>query len=88
MTRWIKTTERLPEEKEYCWLYGKSDEDLSETSVRYVFEGRFDSRSYEIRGCKFLSGPGWELDGNRSDYVLTDRVSHWMPYYTPEPPND
>jgi len=80
---WISVKDRLPEQDEYCWIYGF----LHDVNVRFVFEGCFDTKSYDLRHypCK---GPGWEYDTGRSNYVMLDQISHWMPYFIPEPPKE
>ena len=86
MSEWISVKERLPKPGEYCWLYG-SCEDV-EPPEKFVFEGAFDLESQDFRDGKLKIGPGWIYDFDGSDYVMTDQVSHWMPYYTPKPPEE
>jgi Protein of unknown function (DUF551) len=79
---WIKTSDKLPEQRQNCWIYAKFEEGS------YVMEGYFDLKSHDFRGPQLKVGPGWEYDTDRSDYVMLDQVSHWMPFYTPMPPHD
>lgn len=83
--KWISVKDRLPEQQQYCWIYGKIYDDNSEP---FVFDGFFDQKSHDYRGRKLSLGPGWEYDRDRSNYVMLDQVTHWMPYYPPEPPKE
>lgn len=82
---WISVKERLPCQREYCWLYGNT---CQESSGYYVFDGYFDLNSFDFRGPKLTTAPGWEYDTEHSSFAMIDQVSHWTPYFTPEPPTE
>ena len=84
MSEWIKCSDKMPMHGVDCWIYGS----VCEPPEKEVFQGRFDLMSRDYRNRKLTLGPGWEYDTHMSDYAMADQVSHWMPYSTPEPPND
>lgn len=84
MSEWIKSSERLPEQREHCWIYGFR----GTSRDKFVFDGYFDKASTDLIGGKLIQGPGWEYDTEMSDYIMGDQISHWMPYFTPNPPEE
>lgn len=73
--RWISVKEDLPYDSQNCWVYGYLEEGCSKKSV---FE------AYYIDEPK----AEWVIDEYLGGYVSLDRISHWMPYFKPEPPNE
>ena len=72
MTEWIKIVDRLPQELEYCWVCDNEND---------ILDAVFLSRCPENNG-----GPCFCLDRETGNYVIIEEVTHWMPYFTPEPP--
>lgn len=83
---WILCSVDLPFHGDYCWIYGWVNDEQKHDP--FVFEGRFDLQSYDFRGAKLIKGSGWEYDTEHFCYVMLDQITHWMPYFTPEPPKD
>ena len=82
MNEWISVKDRLPEEGVYCWIHGLLNDEIG------VFEGCFTSFALDFSSFPLEKGQGWEYDTDRCDYVMLKDISHWMPYFTPEPPNE
>lgn len=87
---WISTRDRLPREGDRCWIYGSYDIDCSE---KFVFDGYFKTDCRRFNGGKVTNlldheydMLGWEYDPDHGDRVLINSISHWMPYFTPKPP--
>jgi len=73
----------LPNEDQHCWVFGTFDKECTE---KWVFEGIFSMRCLCYNGQKMMQLPGWYLEEAETFYALLPTVTHWMPYYTPEPP--
>ena len=84
MSEWTKFSERLPEPRERCWVYGY----LSDPEDKFVFDAFFEPECPRMTGHNGYKNPGWEYDVDMSNYVSQDHVTHWMPYHTPKPPQE
>ena len=76
---WIKIEEALPGERDYCWIYDREGD---------VYDGQFYSNCPDFAANVFplRRAPGFEIDSEMSVFIMVEEVSHWMPYFTPEPP--
>lgn len=80
MSEWIKTSDELPENFTRCWIYAQAeDEEYEVIQADFQKEGLVGSMIYP----KYA--PCWFYDDDR-DSVEVPQVSHWMPYFTPAPP--
>lgn len=82
--QWINVKNQLPTQREYCWIFGY----IHNADDKFVFEGYFDNESIDFSSFPLKKGPGWQYNAERSNYVMLDQITHWMPYFTPEPPKD
>jgi Protein of unknown function (DUF551) len=81
--RWISVEEDLPYEAQNCWVYGF----LDPLSLRKsVFEGYFLSDPI-IPNCS-VQNPRWIYNESLNAFVIMGLVTHWMPYFKPEPPSE
>lgn len=81
--RWISVKEDLPYEDQNCWVYGYLEVGCCKKTV---FEAFFTKEYYRPPWVE--EKPRWVVDESLGGYVSLDRVSHWMPYFKPEPPNE
>lgn len=78
---WIKCSDRKPEEGQHCWTCD--------------IEGEIED------GCFHIKCPDFSFDRNKSGffegfcfakdtgyYDNWKNYTHWMPYFSPEPPKD
>lgn len=81
MSKWIKLSDQMPPDKEYCWLCDIDND---------VFEGRFrlSSPDYNSRQFPMPYRPGFCIDEEMGNYIFPEKIVYWMPYFTPEPPRD
>jgi hypothetical protein len=74
---WISVKDRLPTEERWCWVCG-ADNDV----FHALFH--FNCKEYKDGKIKIISGFAVE---NLEDFDnRLENISHWMPYYTPQPP--
>lgn len=73
MMEWIKCSTRMPDSGQECWTCSKDK---------------------KVQRCRYI-GVGFvvdKLDFESRAYTLEEfenaTTTHWMPYYTPEPPKD
>jgi hypothetical protein len=77
---WISVKDRLPYEDEFCWIFdGKYD-------GHYLYSGYFRPRYQRFIDGSFKIAPCWEIDVEYSNFKYLDEITHWMPYFTPDPP--
>lgn len=84
MSEWIKCSEQLPKEDDLCWI------NTSEGVGEGTFEKNCNRYRLNEKKTDFIKTieDGFRLDPEYIAYAYLDVVTHWMPYYTPEPPND
>jgi hypothetical protein len=69
----------LPDDGVLCWAYDKKN--------KMVFDGQFRKKC-PVPDNDFILLSGFCVDEEREAYVYLLDVTHWQPYYTPEPPMD
>lgn len=74
---WISVKDRLPEEEQRCWFYIPGEP---------VNEGYYDPEGVYIMFEKRYV-PGFRTRQYHLEAYL-EVVTHWMPFYAPEPPNE
>lgn len=83
MTEWISVKTTLPKEDQECWVCTKD---------KKVCWGIFEEKKirYKWVESEFVHTPepAFRLDDEYCKYFYLDEATHWMPYFTPEPPND
>ena len=79
---WINVKDRLPEPNTYCWLYVK---DLENPDNSGVTDGVYDNKCLHYISNSFVTAFRYQECCNLD---TINNVTHWMEYYTPEPPND
>lgn len=73
MSKWISVEERLPENDSDCWVFAPSE--APEPVKRAMF---WLDPDYSPSGI-------WSID-HEPHMVSWNVVTHWMLYYTPDPP--
>lgn len=80
--KWVKCSDRLPEEDQFCWVCTKDKE-----VIDLYFNKTMDRYEWTpIRYVKTVE-PGFRDDGYNREWFL-DEILYWMPYFTPQPPDD
>jgi hypothetical protein len=82
---WISVKDCLPRESQTCWVYGFLDD---EGPSRYVFKATFSFYIVGRDGIERPYLPRWIYDEELGGMLELSQTSHWMPYYTPEPPEE
>jgi len=85
MCKWIKCSEKLPQDEFRCWIVVKESE-----VVDGVFEKSVIRHEWNDSKLNYITTqePGFRLDDEYCFYAYLDTASYWMPYFTPDPPSD
>lgn len=86
--KWISLTKELPGLEDPCWLYGSFlyvfwKEEVSYTAIEKnkVFMG-YRAKNHEDTSLV------WLAQDPKHGILVIEEISHWMPYFTPSPPDD
>lgn len=74
---WIKITQKTPEEYQDCWVCIEKN----------VIDGFWKEKApfYDEQG-NLNHERGFVIDEETAYCLRASEVSHWMPYFTPQPP--
>ena len=84
MSEWIKTSEKLPENDQECWIVTRYNSEFD-----YVEKAEFQSfRKVYIDDEKSYI-KAFVIETSSGDWIINlNEVSHWKPFIKPELPKD
>lgn len=79
--KWIKCSDRLPDEDQHCWVYDYEKD---------VFDAWYQNKLpfYLTREINPYYKNGFVTDFETESYASLEEIEYWMPYFTPEPPEE
>jgi Protein of unknown function (DUF551) len=79
MSQWNKISDVLPKNYQDCWVF---------TVSKDILDGHFDEHTpiFSTIDVKYM--PGFTVYEETGCTLPLTEITHWMPYYTPEPPED
>ena len=83
MSEWITIKEKLPIDEQECWVCQKENQVIfgifEENHRKYTLSRNEIITTIEIEDA-------FRLDDEYCHYLYVSEITHWMPYYTPQPP--
>ena len=78
MTEWISVEDRLPEKKKaFYWIYDQG----------MVYKALYTDECWDMKDGGLVGHKwGFSIEQLEAYDHAIETVTHWMPYYTPEPP--
>ncbi len=76
---WIGIKDQLPDDFEECWIFDLNKDMLAATFKVKLLDSRSFPTSYR---------PGFHVEAEPTLYLFLEQITHWMPYFTPEPPKE
>lgn len=88
---WIKCSDRMPEENQHVWVYGKQLKDrragLSNDWPLEVLDCDYRPKENIYFSDNYICRSVWSIDQSCCRDEYAEEVTHWMPYPEIKEPN-